>query len=84
MDFIHRDANFQARMRLLLANPGRSEFLVLTRPSTLEKDTTITAMLSRRFNQIHTIMKGCYVAAKKGKWSRGAFHAVQSLQDWTL
>ncbi len=82
VDFLHRDANFQARMRVLLANPGRSEFLVLTRPSTLEKDTT--AMLSRRFTQIHTIIKGCYVAAKKGNWSRGAFHAIQSLQDWTL
>jgi Txe/YoeB family toxin of Txe-Axe toxin-antitoxin module len=82
VDFLHRDENFQASMRVLLAKPCRTEFLLLTRPSMLEKDTT--AMLSRRFTQIHTIMKGFYVTAKKGNWSRGVFHAIQSLQDWTL
>lgn len=58
------------------------EFIVVTRHSTLERDTE--AMLGRRYIQLHTIPKGSVVAARKGNWSSGASHAVQSAEDWSV
>ncbi len=58
------------------------EFIVVTKHSTLERDTE--AMLGRRFIQLHTIPKGSVVAAKKGNWSSGASHVVQSAEDWSV
>jgi hypothetical protein len=87
VDLLHKDASFQARMRVHNANPSssrssRAEFLVVTRPSTLQRDTE--TMLGRRNTQIHTIPKGSIVVARKGNWSSGAFHAVQSSEDWSV
>lgn len=82
MDLLHKDAAFQERIRVLLANPGRSEFLVVTRPSTLETDSR--AMLDRRYTPVHVFATGSIVAAKKANWSRGAFDAVQSSEAWTV
>ncbi|NBO64558.1 MAG: hypothetical protein EBU88_06900 [Acidobacteria bacterium] len=87
VDLLHKDASFQERMRVHFANPSssrssRAEFLVVTRPSTLERDTE--AMLGRRYTQLHTIPKGSIVVARKGNWSSGAFHAVQSSEDWSV
>ena len=87
VDFLHRDAGLQERARLLLANPNQSRsacwsFLVLTRASSLEKDSA--ALLSGRYLAIHTFAKGSLVAARKGSWSTGAPGAVQSAEDWTV
>jgi len=82
VDFLHKDAEFQTDMRVLLANPDRLELLVIARNSTMERDTS--AMLARRFIQLHTFPSGSNVAAKKANWSRGAFDTVQSLEDWSF
>jgi hypothetical protein len=41
-------------------------------------------MLGRRYTQLHTISKGFIAVARKGNWSSGAFHAVQSSEDWSV
>lgn len=82
VDLLHKDATLQDRIRVLLANPGRMVFFVVTRPNTLEPDTA--AMLARRFLELHTFEKGSMVVARKGNWSRGAFDAIQSREAWTV
>jgi hypothetical protein len=83
---LHKDAVFQARMRVLLANPEdrfmKLELIVISRQSTLESDTT--AMLERRFVQLHTFQKGSLAAARKGNWCSGAFDATQTSEEWVV
>jgi len=68
VDLLHRDSTFQARIRVQLANPGRSVFFVVTRRSTLEQDTS--ALLARLFIPFYTFKKGSTVAAKKANWQQ--------------
>ena len=82
VDLLHRDLAFQQHIRVLLANPGRSVFVVVTRPSTLAPDTS--AMLARRFTSVYTFEKGLTVASKKANWSRGSFDAIKSSEEWTV
>ena len=87
VDMLHHDAEFQERIRVLLANPPGSryvttEYLVLTREKTLEAASK--GMLEKRFQVAHTFPKGSIVAAKKGNWSTGEPRAVQTAEDWTL
>ena len=82
VDCLHTDTQFQARIRVLLANPTGSEFVVVTRPSTLDKDTH--AMLERRYIRIHVFPRASLVVAKKANWSLGAFTAIQSSEEWTI
>ena len=87
VDLLHQDPAFQARIRVHLANPwvsrhSRTEFIVVSRRSTLERDTA--AMLDRRYACLHTFPKGSVVAARSSNWSNGGLQAIQSNEDWEV
>ena len=68
VDMLHHDAEFQERIRVLLANPPGSryvttEYLVLTREKTLEAASK--EILEKRFKVVHTFSKGSIVPQRK-------------------
>jgi hypothetical protein len=67
---------------VFLASPDDSAFLVVTIPSTLDKDTQ--AMLDLKYIRIHVFPRASLVLAKEANWSLGVFTAIQSSAAWTI
>ena len=67
---------------MFLASPDGSAFLVVTIPSTLDKDTQ--AMLDLKYIRIHVFPRASLLVAKKANRSLGAFSAIQSSEEWTI